>query len=242
MRVVGVIPARLGSERFPGKVLSPVRGRPLIQHVHDRLTEARTVDRVLVATDDRSVLEAVSGFGGTAALVEEPCACGSDRVAAAVRQISADVVVNLQGDQPLVDPDDIDRTVRALSDEPRWDLTTLAFPEREEQGLVSPDVVKVLSDSEGRALYFTRDPMPLRPAADGKPLYLHHVGIYCFRRDALERFAGAPRGILEQRESLEQMRALEIGMTIGLVTTRRRTPAVDRPENVPVVESMLPSR
>jgi 3-deoxy-manno-octulosonate cytidylyltransferase (CMP-KDO synthetase) len=240
--VVGVIPARLGSERFPGKVLFPIRGRPLIHHVHDRLAGAGRIDAVLVATDDRSVAQAVSDFGGRALLIEEPCACGTDRVAAAVRGIRADIVVNLQGDQPLIDPDDIDRTVRALFEEPSLDMSTLAFPEHEQAGLASPDVVKVLADGRGRALYFTRERMPLRPAGDGKPLYLHHVGIYCFRREALERFASAPRGIMERRESLEQMRALEIGMSIGLVTTRRRTPAVDRRENVSEIASMLPSR
>jgi 3-deoxy-manno-octulosonate cytidylyltransferase (CMP-KDO synthetase) len=240
--VIGVIPARLGSERFPGKVLTAICGRPLIQHVHERLTGARTVDRVLVATDDPAVAGTVTDFGGTAVLVEEPCACGSDRVAAAVRGIDGDIVVNLQGDQPLISPEDIDRTVLALSEEHQWDMSTLAFVDRGEAGLATPDVVKVLADDEGHALYFTRDRMPLCPPADGKPLYLHHVGIYCFRREALQRFSTAPRGILERRESLEQMRALEAGMTIGLVTTRRRTPSVDRAENVPEVERMLSSR
>jgi 3-deoxy-manno-octulosonate cytidylyltransferase (CMP-KDO synthetase) len=239
-RVVGVIPARLESERFPGKILAPVCGQPLIQHVHGRLSEAATVNEVLIASDSREVADVVVGFGGRAIIVESPCACGSDRVAAAVSRIEADVVVNLQGDQPLIDPGDIDATVGALLGDARLDMTTLAYPSDDAAGFVSRDVVKVVADERSRALYFSREPVPPGTAAGaGKPLFLHHVGIYCFRRQCLERFALLARGILEQRESLEQMRALEAGMAIGLVVTRRETPAVDRPEDIAEIERLL---
>jgi 3-deoxy-manno-octulosonate cytidylyltransferase (CMP-KDO synthetase) len=241
--VLGVIPARLESERFPGKVLAPVCGEPLIQHVYRRLSEASSVDQVLVATDSREVAAAVGLFGGRAVFVERPCACGSDRVAAAAAGAEAEIVVDLQGDQPLIDPADIDRTVRRLREDARLDITTLAFPSDEASGFASADVVKVVPDSHGRALYFSREPTPNAPqSVAGKPLYLHHVGIYCFRRESLERFARLPRGILERRESLEQMRALEAGMVIGLVVTERQTPAVDRPTDIALVERLLTCR
>jgi 3-deoxy-D-manno-octulosonate cytidylyltransferase len=242
-RVVGVIPARLGSERFPGKVLAPISGRPLIHHVHDRLSLARSVEGILVATDSAEVEAAVRGFGGRAVRIDAPCRTGSDRVAAAVADLACDVVVNLQGDQPLIDPTDIDRVIGTLLSDATADLTTLAFPADDELGFTSRDVVKVVASSEGRALYFSREPIPHRGASwGGKPLYLHHVGIYCFRREALERFAATPIGLLEERESLEQLRALEAGMTIGLVVTPRRAPAVDRPEDVAEIERLLETR
>ncbi len=239
-RVIGVIPARLGSTRFPGKVLAPIGGRPLIQHVYERLVQASSVDEVLVATDSVEVDEAVSSFGGRALIVTEPCATGSDRVAAAVRDVAADVVVNLQADQPMIHPEDIDRTVGALERDAEAELSTLAFGADDEEGYRSPDVVKVVAGRGGRALYFSRAPVPhISESAGLSPLYLHHVGIYCFRRAALDRFASFPRGTLELRESLEQLRALENGMTVGLVLTERRTQSVDRPKDAAEVERRM---
>jgi 3-deoxy-manno-octulosonate cytidylyltransferase (CMP-KDO synthetase) len=242
-RVLGVIPARIGSRRFPRKVLAPVCGRPLIQHVHERLSEADTVDDVLVATDSAEVADAVRRFGGDAVLIDAACACGSDRVAEAARGRPAEVVVNLQGDQALIDPRDVDAAVGALLDDSSMDIATIAFPSDDAVDFRSRDVVKVVADETGRALYFSREPIPhAGAAAPGNPLFLHHVGIYCFRRRALERFAAAPAGRLEKRESLEQLRALEAGMKVGLLVTDRETPAVDRPEDVLVVERLLKSR
>ena len=239
-RVLGVIPARLGSTRFPGKVLAPVLGRPLVQLVFERLASASSVDEVLVATDSAEVERTVCSFGGRVVMVEEPCATGSDRVAAAVRDEPADVIVNLQADQPLIDPSDIDRAVAALADDIEVDLTTLAFGADDEKGYVSPDVVKVVAGAGRRALYFSRSPVPhVADTAGVRPLYLHHVGIYCFRRAALTRFASASRGDLEVRESLEQLRAIENGMTIGLVMTDTRTQSVDRPEDIAEVERLM---
>ena len=239
-RVLGVIPARLDSTRFPGKVLAPVLGRPLVQLVFERLASASSVDEVLVATDSAEVERTVSSFGGRVVMVAEPCATGSDRVAAAVRDEVADVVVNLQADQPLIDPSDIDRAVAALSEDGDADLTTLAFGADDEKGYISPDVVKVVAAEGRRALYFSRSPVPhVADTTSVRPLYLHHVGIYCFRRAALERFASATRGELEVRESLEQLRAIESGMTIGLVMTGKRTQSVDRPEDIAEVERLM---
>jgi 3-deoxy-manno-octulosonate cytidylyltransferase (CMP-KDO synthetase) len=240
--VVGVIPARLGSTRFPGKVLSSICGRPLVQHVYERLSGSSVISEVMVATDSDEVERAVAAFGGRVVRVNEPCETGSDRMAAALRGVRADIAVNLQCDQPMIDPVDIDRTVEVLLLKRRADLSTLAFGADDGAGLESRDVVKVTIDADGRALAFSRAPIPPlvgpAPPADA-PLYLHHVGIYCFRRQALARFAGLPRGVSELRESLEQLRALENGMDVRVVLTDKRTVSVDRPEDIDRVASLI---
>ena len=229
----------MDSTRFPGKVLAPIGGRPLVELVFERLNAASSVDEVLVATDSPEVAAAVRGFGGSVAMVTERCATGSDRVAAAVLGHPAEVVVNLQADQPMIDPSDIDRTVEALNADEGLDITTLAFEADDREGYESPDVVKVVGGG-GQALYFSRSPIPHGgDPATVTPLYLHHVGIYCFRRRSLERFASAPRGPLESRESLEQLRALENGMNIGLVMTDRASRSVDRPDDVVEIEKRM---
>ncbi|MFH1689626.1 MAG: 3-deoxy-manno-octulosonate cytidylyltransferase [Candidatus Eisenbacteria bacterium] len=239
-RVVGVIPARLDSTRFPRKVLAEVAGKPLVRLVFERLSLASGIDEVFVATDSAEVERTVSSFGGQTLMVRERCATGSDRVAAAIRDIEADVVVNLQADQPMISPSDIDRTVEALAADGGLDLATLAFGADDEEGYLSPDVVKVVAGAGGRVLYFSRAPVPhVTEAAGVSPLYLHHVGIYCFRRRALERFASLSRGTLELRESLEQLRAVENGMSVGLLMTDRQTRSVDRPDDVAEVERLI---
>jgi len=237
--VLGVIPARLASTRFPGKVLAPLAGRPLVQHAYERLSRAAQVHDVLVATDSPEVEEAVRLFGGQVVRVDEACPTGSDRTAAAVRGRAADIVVNLQADQPCIDPRDVDSAVLALKRDPGLDLTTLAFLSSERVGFDSPDVVKVVADRCGRALYFSRAGIPAGRCATGKVLFLHHVGIYCFRRAALERFASLPESDLERRESLEQLRAIENGMAVGVVVSARASVSVDRERDVAAAEEAL---
>ena len=240
-RVVGVIPARLEASRFPGKILADVAGEPLIRHVYERLAASALVERALVATDSPRIAEAVRSFGGDVLIVEGTFGCGSDRVAAAVAGIEAPFVVNLQGDQPLIAPEDIDRTIGAVMDDGGADISTLAYGSNENSSFMRPDSVKVVRGADGRALYFSRAPIPFGSPTPGNVLYLHHVGIYCFRRETLERFVSLPRGELESRESLEQLRALENGMVIDVVVTDRATPSVDRPEDIPSVERLLSS-
>jgi 3-deoxy-manno-octulosonate cytidylyltransferase (CMP-KDO synthetase) len=240
--VVGVIPARLGSTRFPGKVLASIGGRPLVQHVYERLSAASAVVEVMVATDSDEVERAVAAFGGRVVRVNEPCETGTDRMAAALMGVRTDIAVNLQCDQPMIDPADIDRTVEVLLLRREADLSTLAFGADDRAGFESRDVVKVTIAGDGRALAFSRSPIP--PVADpgppaDAPLYLHHVGIYCFRRQALARFAGLPRSAGELHESLEQLRALENGMDVRVVLTDKRTVSVDRPEDIDRVASLI---
>ncbi len=239
-RVLGIIPARLLSTRFPGKVLATLSGRPVIEHVYERLASASLVDDVAVATDSAEIEEAVARFGGRSILVRTPCSTGSDRVARAVEGTPADIVVNLQADQPLIDPRDIDGAIAELVATSRLDITTVAYRASDRRGYESRDVVKVAVAEDGRALYFSRAPIPSAKRGEtGNPLYLHHVGIYCFRRVALERFAAGPRTALEERECLEQLRALERGLAIGVVITDRVTPGVDRERDLAELEALI---
>lgn len=228
--VLGVVPARLGSTRFPRKVLARLDGVPLVWRAALRLGESRRVGRVIVATDSEAVRDAVLAEGGQAVVIDEPCATGTDRVAAAARGGDAGLIVNLQADQPLISPEDIDRVIRRLEDDRSLDMTTLAYPSGDRDEFERTDVVKVVVGAGDRALYFSRTPIPW--GGTGNALFLHHVGIYCFRRQSLERFSRLPRGELEKRESLEQLRALAHGMAVGVVLTDRVTPSVDRPSDL----------
>ncbi len=239
-KVVGVVPARLGSSRFPGKVLEQVGGKPLVMHAFERLSEASRVQRVFIATDSAAVVREASRFGAEVVLVTEPCATGTDRVAAALREEQFDIAVNLQADQPLISPSDIDRAIDALELDESLDLTTIAFSDSDAAAFENRDVVKVVADDAGRALYFSRAPIPSAKAGtESKTLFLHHVGIYCFRRASLSRFAALPPGDLERRESLEQLRALEAGMRMGLVLREGALPEVDRPSDISKIERLL---
>lgn len=244
--VLGVVPCRLGSTRFPGKPLAKLAGRSLVEHVLERLNAAASVDRAVVATDSDEIAAAVEAVGGEAVLVRRPCETGSDRSAVAVRELPADVIVSLQVDQPLIDPVDIDRAVALL--ERGFEVTTLAYPCDDLEGYESRDVVKVVAAPDGRALYFSRAPVPSSKAAPertgeggGNGLYLHHVGLYCFRRAALERFANEPRGALEVTECLEQLRALEMGLSVGVAIAEHGRPGVDRPEDLAALEELIAS-
>jgi 3-deoxy-manno-octulosonate cytidylyltransferase (CMP-KDO synthetase) len=227
-RVLCVIPARLHSSRFPGKVLADLRGKPVVHHVVLRANAASRVNAVVVATDSPEIEAAVRSFGGRVVRVDDSCATGSDRAAVAARDFHADVVVSLQADQPCIRPPDIDLVIERLDASSDLDLTTLAFRSDDPLGFASPDVVKVVTDVNGRALYFSRAGIPSSADGPGSAWYLHHVGIYCFRRAALERFAALERTELETRESLEQLRALENGMLIGVVVVDHRSVSIDR--------------
>lgn len=227
-RVLCVIPARLHSSRFPGKVLADLCGKPVVQHVVLRANAASRVNAVVVATDSPEVEAAVRSFGGRTVRVDDPCATGSDRAAAAARGFPSDVVVSLQADQPCIHPPDIDLVIERLDASSDLDLTTLAFRSDDPLGFASPDVVKVVTDVNGRALYFSRAGIPSSVDTVGTAWYLHHVGIYCFRRAALDRYATLERTALEVRESLEQLRALENGMSIGVVVVDHRSVSIDR--------------
>jgi len=230
---VVVIPARYQSTRLPGKPLEVIAGRPMIQHVYERATRARLADAVVVATDDERIREAVEGFGGHVWLTRPDHRTGSDRAAEVAAGLACDVVVNLQGDEPLIEPAAIDEAIAPLLADAGLRMTTLCRRIDEPGTLADPDVVKVVRALNGDALYFSRAPIPFaRAASDGEPLGWKHIGLYAYRRDVLLRFTRLQPGPLERRESLEQLRALEHGLAIRVVETGYDSVGVDTPADL----------
>ncbi len=234
--VAVVIPARYASVRLPGKPLLKETGKSLIQHVYERAEQATTVDTVLVATDDERVLEAVEGFGGKAAMTSDRHRSGTDRVAEAAQKLGADIIVNVQGDEPEIEPAAIDMAVGMLDRHPDAHMSTLAVPTDDADTILDPNVVKVVVDGSGFALYFSRAPIPACKAYPDFPpgerhVYLTHVGLYAFRRDFLFRFASLGPSPLETHESLEQLRALECGYRIAVGVCNHHALGIDTPED-----------
>jgi 3-deoxy-manno-octulosonate cytidylyltransferase (CMP-KDO synthetase) len=236
--VVGAVPARWGSTRFPGKPLVPLAGRPMIEHVYRRAAAAPGLDRVVVLTDDERIAQAVEAFGGVCEMTPEDCASGTDRIAWAARgwrQVRA--VVNIQGDEPLIDPHVVGLVAGHLAEHPGDPVVTLATPAAEEE-VVDPNAVKVVLDGEGLALYFSRSAIPYRRRPGGAPV-LKHLGLYGYQRAALLRLAELPPTPLETAEALEQLRALEHRIPIRVLLTDRSSPGVDTPEDLARAERVL---
>jgi 3-deoxy-manno-octulosonate cytidylyltransferase (CMP-KDO synthetase) len=224
MPAVIVIPARYSSTRLPGKPLLKETGKYLIQHVHERACQARRASAVVVATDDPRIVAAVRSFGGRAVMTRRDHPSGTDRVAEVARSLNADVVVNLQGDEPLIDPAALDLLIGRLENDSQTGMATLACPIHTPEQYHNLNCVKVVCDDAGRALYFSRSPIPF--IRDGQPdfgarppRFFQHIGIYAYRKDFLVQFAATPPAVLEKLEKLEQLRALALGckIAVGLV-------------------------
>jgi 3-deoxy-manno-octulosonate cytidylyltransferase (CMP-KDO synthetase) len=234
---IAIIPARYASTRFPGKALAPLGGRPMICHVAERTRRARGLGRVIVATDDERIARAVESSGAEVVMTRSDHPTGTDRLAEVVRGLDAEVVVNVQGDLPLLDPGMVERLAARMVDEPALPMGTLAAPIHDTAEWVSPHVVKVVCDRNGRALYFSRSPIPhdrdgrWRP---GQALGFRHIGMYAYRREVLLGLATLPPSSLEEREQLEQLRALEHGIAIGVVEWTAGGPLieVDTPDDL----------
>lgn len=237
--VVGVIPARYASSRFPGKALADIAGKPMIQWVYERASQARCLQRLLVATDDERIAQAVRRFGGEVVMTSPEHPSGTDRLAEAVRDVPCDVVVNVQGDEPLIDPRAIEQAVQPLLEDATMVMSTLATPITSEDVWRDPNVVKVVTDANGFALYFSRSSIPYH--RDGTPPLnaLHHIGLYVYRRDFLLRFAALSPTPLEQLERLEQLRVLENGGRIKVVVTDYTAIGVDTAEDLEKVKAQL---
>jgi 3-deoxy-manno-octulosonate cytidylyltransferase (CMP-KDO synthetase) len=252
LAIVAIIPARFASTRLPGKPLSDIHGRTMIQRVHERACRARKVDRVVVATDDERIASAVRGFGGEAVMTSPSHPTGTDRVAEAARGMNAEIVVNVQGDEPMLDPAGIDAVVGALADDPAVPISTLSLALRSVEEMLAPAVVKVVTDAAGDALYFSRSPIPhlrrgasadLRASAEAavaRGLARKHVGLYAYRREALLHLASLPPSPLEEAEGLEQLRALHHGLRVRVVPVDGEGGvAVDTPEDLERVRALL---
>ena len=237
---MGAIPARFGSTRLPGKPLLPIAGRPMIEHVYLRVAQARGLDRVVVLTDDERIARAVEAFGGEWEMTPADCASGTDRIAWAARRWDAAAVINIQGDEPLIDPEGVSRVAEHLAAVPGDPIVTLATPAAPEE-MNDPSAVKVVLSGDGAALYFSRAPIPYarQPRQQGGAPPLKHLGIYGYQRQALLALAGLPPSPLERSESLEQLRALENGIPIRVLVVEKGSFGVDTADDLEKVERLL---
>lgn len=238
MNTLAVIPARYAAQRFPGKPLAPLWGKPMVQHVWERARRAQGIDTLVIATDDDRIERAARGFGATVERTSPECASGTDRVAeVARRHPEAAIVINLQGDEPELDPVAVTRLVLGMRADGGIRMATLAHVEHDTALLATADVVKVGVDAEGFALYFTRRD----PAGEHRPgVMLRHIGVYGFRRELLLEFAAWPPGRLEREERLEQLRAVERGVRIRVFEAERPSAGIDTPEQLAALERRGP--
>ena len=253
MRVVGIIPARYEAVRLPGKVLADIAGRPMIEHVYQRASQAQSLDQLLVATDDERIAQVVRDFGGRAVMTSPQHKSGSDRIAEVAAKLECDVVVNIQGDEPLIEPAAIDALTRPFATVPELRMSTLATRLEDYSNQLKPSVVKVVVDKEGFALYFSRAPIPhfrLDSSAewpDNRPRQhpqsglwpLRHLGLYAYTRPTLLWLSSLPQTPLEVTEGLEQLRALENGCRIKVVEVEYQSISVDTPEDLELVQRMM---
>ena len=241
---VAIIPARFESTRLPGKPLAEIAGRPMIEHVYRRAAAARCITRVIVATDDERVAAAVMRFGGEVAMTARTHQSGTDRLAEVARALDADILVNVQGDEPMLEPAMIDDAVAPLAADRTVEMSTLRRRIDDPHDLDNPHVVKVVVDRDGFAMYFSRAAIPFVRNAETPADAWRHVGLYVYRRDCLMRLASLAPTVLERSEALEQLRALEHGIRIRVVETQYDTIGVDTPADLERVRQLaaIPSR
>ncbi len=239
-KIVGIIPARWDSTRFPGKPLHEISGKPLLQHVWEQSRRAKTLDSIIIATDDMRIAEAAFDWGAEVSLTSANHASGTDRIAEVAKKLrNISHVINIQGDEPLVNPRLINQLARKMERDPKIEMITAVHPFSDPADAQSPHQVKAVLDLKGHALYFSRHaiPYPRDPAAT--PKYFRHQGIYGYRRDFLLRFVRWKPSPLETAEALEQLRALENGVNIHVVVTASGSPGVDTPEDARTIERQL---
>lgn len=239
---MGVVPARWGSTRFPGKPLAMIQGRPMIQWVVEAACKAKRLDQVIVATDDSRIVETVQAFGGCVEMTSPHHATGSDRIVEVAARGEWDIVVNIQGDEPLISPEDIDRAVQGLLDHSNIPVSTLMAPVASHDEIHDANVVKVVTDQNGKALYFSRCPIPFNrddPQGHSTEGIYRHLGLYAYRFPFLLEFTRLPQTPLEQKEKLEQLRILESGYPILVLKTDNCSPGVDAPEDIAKLEPLM---
>ncbi|MDF2953266.1 MAG: CMP-2-keto-3-deoxyoctulosonic acid synthetase [Thermodesulfobacterium sp.] len=239
MRKVIIIPARYGSTRFPGKPLALLWGKTIIQHVYEKAL-ASEISEIYVATDDKRIFDEVTSFGGKAILTGKEHTCGTERVAEASNILGLDdedLIINLQGDQPFFPSEYFSLLVKPLLFSSDIHMSTLATPIKSLKDLENPNKVKVVLDKEGRALYFSRSPIPYFMPPGKEPFYLKHIGVYAYTKGFLDKFINLPQGELEKSERLEQLRALEHGYKIAVTVVPKDVPEVDTPEDLEYIKT-----
>lgn len=260
MKVTVVIPARYASTRFPGKPLALISGKPMVQHVYERASEATLIDDVFIATEDNRIQEAVRSFGGRVVMTSSQHQSGTDRMAEVAQNVSSDILINVQGDEPFISPALIDQVASQLINSESTQMSTAQIAFKNKEDFLNPNVVKVLCDQEGFALYFSRSPIPFqRNIWRENPGWIHffeahslekiqksgvhkHLGIYGFKRQTLLNFSHWMPTALEKEEELEQLRALEHGIRIKVVTTQHESWAVDTPDDLKKVNEFFSSK
>ena len=239
MKAVAVIPARYSSTRFPGKPLAIIAGKPMVQWVYENAMGCDVIEEVVVATDNYEIEDVVKGFGGKVCITAEDHKSGTDRIAEAAEKIDADIIVNLQCDEPLLPPDAIRAAVEPLQNDTSVNMSTLKTKINNPEDISNPNIVKVITDVNGNAVYFSRFGIPYVRDHQIQVDFFKHIGLYVYRRDFLYSFTRMPLSQLETAESLEQLRAIENGFTIKVVETSYNPVGVDVPEDVEVVEKLI---
>jgi 3-deoxy-manno-octulosonate cytidylyltransferase (CMP-KDO synthetase) len=231
MKTVAVIPARYGSTRFPGKPLAIINGKPMVQRVYEQCAKAKLVDKIIVATEDKRIIDCVKSFGGEAVMTSSKHHSGTDRVIEVIKDLSCDIVVNVQGDEPFIDPLSIDKVIKPFSEEKSVQVATPAVKFKNASDVRDPNKVKVIVDKNGDAIYFSRSPIPY-DGHDVKFSFLKHIGIYSFRKKFLLAFGALKKTPLELKEKLEQLRMIENGYKIRVVLISKDSIAIDTPEDI----------
>jgi len=239
MKIIGVIPARLGSTRFPEKVIADIMGKPMIWWVWKQAKKAKLISDVFVATDDKRIYDVVEGFCGKAVMTSKRHKSGTDRIAEAVKNIKADIVVNIQGDEPLIRPDVLDKAVAPLIMDKGLVMSTLVCKVADKKLMQDTNIVKVAVDKAGYALYFSRSAIPSQARAESFEYFLKHIGVYVYRKDFLLKYVGMKQSGLEKTEKLEQLRVLENGYKIKTVETKFDTVPVDTKADLVKVVNIL---
>ncbi len=241
MKIIGAIPARWGSTRFEGKVLADINGKPMIQHVWQRAKKSRLLDEVFIVCDDDRIFDAAQAFAARVVMSSPQHASGTERIAHAFRHSAAEIIVNIQGDEPLIRPQVIDSLAQALIDDPACVMATVVKAITNEDDLPNPNVVKVVVDNRQNALYFSRCPIPFNRDQKGfsEMTYYKHLGLYAYRKDFLSQFKDLPPSKLEKTEKLEQLRVLEAGYKIKTIATEYETIGVDVPDDLNRVLALI---
>lgn len=238
-KIAIIIPARYASTRLPGKPLIEINGKPVIQWVYERASQSKLAQEVIVATDDEKIYRSVKEFGGHVKMTSQTHQSGSDRIAEIAKDCPGfEIIVNVQGDEPLITPESIDSAINCLISDKNADISTLIREIQDENEIQNPNIVKVVTDNTGNALYFSRSVIPYE-RTQGHTKFYAHIGLYAYKREALLKMTELPQTNLEKAESLEQLRALQNGMTIKTVVVDYKPIGIDTPEDVEEFKNLL---